>query len=65
LSDDKSGRSQNNIPKGPSILQGTHYKNKLRHDVYHHADNRPNKVQYPEPNGLIWAESGEAYEISI
>lgn len=62
LSDGEEGSTEHDVTDGPSVIEGSEYKDELRHDVDGDADERPKQVDYPKADGLVKFEAGKLFE---
>ena len=57
LSNSEKGGSEYDIPDGPTVFERPEHEDKLRDDINHGADERPQDVDDPQGNGFRVAES--------
>jgi hypothetical protein len=62
LSDSKERGSEYDISDGPAVFKGSGRGDKLRDDINHSADQRPQNVDDEKGDGLHTAESDVLFE---
>jgi hypothetical protein len=62
LSDSEKRGSEHDIADGPTVFERPEHEQKLRHDIDHGADQRPQDVDDPQGDGLSIGESDKLLE---